>query len=125
MDRGHDRLSHDVIGCALEVHSRLGPGLLESTYERCLAHELGLAGIPVQLQVPIPVRYRGLELDCGFRVDMVVKESLLVELKSVKQVADLHAAQLLTYLKLSGIGTGLLLNFNVIHLRDGIRRLVR
>ncbi|MEW6251463.1 MAG: GxxExxY protein [Planctomycetota bacterium] len=119
-----DELSNRVIGCALEVHTRLGPGLLESTYRRCLAHELRLAGIDFELEKPLPVAYRGSQLDCGYRLDLVVDKGLVLELKCVEHLLPIHEAQLLTYLKLSGIKVGLLINFNTTHLRDGIKRLV-
>jgi GxxExxY protein len=119
-----DVLSHRVIGCAIEVHRVLGPGLLESTYEQCLAHELKLNGIGFKLQCPVPVEYKGVRLDCGYRVDVLVEDVLILELKSVEEVKGIHRAQLLTYMKLAGIKTGLLMNFNVERLKDGIRRFV-
>jgi len=119
-----DDLSNRVIGCAIEVHRNLGPGLLESTYEQCFAHELKVARIPFKLQHPLPVEYKGLHLDCGYRIDLLVDNSLIVELKSVDKVLPIHKAQILTYLKLSGIKIGLLMNFNVKYLKDGIIRMV-
>ena len=119
-----DELSNRVIGCAIEVHRALGPGLLESTYERCLAHELALSGIAFRLQCPIPVLYKEVNLDCGYRIDIMVEDALIVELKSVEKIDMIHQAQLITYMKLARIKVGLLLNFNVIRLRDGIRRFV-
>ena len=119
-----DNVSNRVIGCAIEVHRILGPGLLESTYEQCLARELNLAGVGFKLQWPLPVEYKGTRLDCGYRVDILVEESLIVELKAVEQVLGIHRAQLLTYMKLAGIRTGLLINFNVTVLRGGLQRLV-
>ena len=119
-----DELSHRVIGCALEVHRALGPGPLESAYEQCLARELSIAEIPFQLQCPIPVEYKGVRIDCGFRADVLVDESLLIELKSVAHVLPIHEAQVLTYMKLAGIRIGLLMNFNVTALKDGIKRFV-
>ena len=119
-----DDLSHRVIGCAIEVHRALGPGLLESAYEQCLAHELSRNGIRFELQYPQPVEYKGLELDCGYRIDLLVEGELILELKSVSKVAGVHDAQLLTYMKLSGIKTGLLINFNVVKLKNGIKRFV-
>ena len=121
---GFDELSNRVIGCALEVHRSLGPGLLESTYEQCLAHELSRAGIKFQTQHPQPVVYKGIQLDCGYRIDFIAEEELVLELKSVQKISDLHVAQLMTYLKLAGMKTGLLLNFNVAKLKDGLRRVV-
>ena len=119
-----DELSNRVIGCALEVHRTLGPGLLESTYEQCLAHELSLAGISFKLQCPLPVKYKGIKLDCGYRIDLLVNDELIVELKSVDQIMGIHQAQLLTYMKLSGVKVGLLINFNVEMLKSGIKRFV-
>jgi GxxExxY protein len=117
-------LSYRVIRCAIEVHEQLGPGLLESTYERCLGHELLLQGIRARSQCEIPVAYKGLQLDCGYRVDLLVEDQLIVELKSVERVIPLHEAQLLTYLRLARIREGLLINFNVRRLRDGLRSFV-
>lgn len=119
-----DALSNQVIGCAIEVHRVLGPGLLESTYEQCLAQELSLAGISFKLQCPLPVTYKGVTLDCGYRVDVLVDDALILELKSVDALLGIHQAQLLTYMKLSGIKTGLLINFNVPVLKTGIKRFV-
>ena len=119
-----DALSNKVIGCAIEVHRNLGPGLLESTYEQCLAHELKIAEIPFKLQFPLPVEYKGIKLDCGYRIDLFVDNSLIVELKSVDNVLPIHQAQLLTYMKLSGIKIGLLMNFNVQYLKSGSKRMV-
>jgi GxxExxY protein len=112
----------DVIGAALAVHKRLGPGLLESTYDACLAWEMAERGIPFLRQVGIPVEYKGVRLDCGYRVDYVVDETVVVELKSVAGIEPIHEAQLLTYMKLGCWRLGLLINFNVRLLRDGIRR---
>ena len=119
-----DELSNQVIGCSIEVHRTLGPGLLESTYEQCLAHELKLKGLSFKLQWPLPVQYKGIELDCGYRVDIFVEDNLILELKSVERIKDIHEAQLLTYMKLAGSKVGLLINFNVRVLKDGIRRFV-
>ncbi len=119
-----DELSNRVIGCALEVHRALGPGLLESAYEQCLAHELSLADIPFKLQYPVPVKYKDIYLDCGYRIDLLAKNELIVELKSVDQITKIHEAQLLTYMKLSEIKVGLLINFNVQILKYGIKRFV-
>lgn len=118
-----DELSNKVIGCAIEVHRNLGPGLLESTYEQCLAHELKIEGMPFKLQYPLPVEYKGIKLDCGYRIDLLVDNSLIVELKSVDNVLPIHQAQLLTYMKLSGIKIGLLMNFNVKYMKNGIKRM--
>jgi GxxExxY protein len=119
-----DELSNRVIGCALEVHRVLGPGLLESTYEHCFARELVLANIPFRLQANLPVDYKGVKLDCGYRVDILVDDQLIIEIKSVDQLLPIHEAQLLTYLRLSGKRTGLLINFNVQLLKNGLKRLV-
>ena len=119
-----DTLSNKVIGLAIEVHRELGPGLLESTYEQCLAHELKNNGIAFKLQHPMPVEYKKCRLDCGYRIDMLVENALILELKSVREMNKIHEAQLLTYMKLSGIGIGLLINFNVTLLKNGIKRFV-
>ena len=117
-----DPVTGEVIGCAIEVHRVLGPGLLESTYQQCLAHELHARGIPFKLEHPMPVQYKGVRLDCGYRIDLLVDDRLILELKAVQEVSGIHKAQLLTYMKLSGIGTGLLINFNVQRLVEGIER---
>lgn len=119
-----DALSNKVIGFAIEVHKELGPGLLESTYEQCLAHELHLNGMDFKLQYQLPVEYKGVSLDCGYRVDILIENKLILELKSVEQVKGIHKAQLLTYMRLGNIPTGLLINFNVVKLRDGLKRFV-
>ncbi len=119
-----DPLTAKVIGCAIEVHRLLGPGLLESTYEQCLARELSLGGAAFQIQVPMPVAYKGLQLDCGYRVDLLVESRLIIELKAVEKVHPLHRAQLLTYMKLADVSTGLLINFNTGLLKDGVERFV-
>jgi GxxExxY protein len=112
------------MGCAIEVHRILGPGLLESTYEQCLAREMQLHGLEFRLQWPLPVEYKGLRLDCGYRVDVLVEKQLLIELKAVETIHNLHRAQLLSYMKLAHIRIGLLINFNVPILKDGIQRFV-
>lgn len=119
-----DVLSEKVIGCAIQVHRELGPALLESTYEQCLAHELQLQQVHYKLQHPLPIKYKGLYLDCGYRMDVVVDHQLIIELKSVEQLLSIHDAQILTYMKLAGIKTGLLLNFNTRMLKHGIKRFV-
>ncbi len=119
-----EALSKAVIGCAIEVHRELGPGLLESAYEQCLAHELRLKGIPFELQKVMPVEYKGVLIDCGYRLDLLVDRRLIIELKAVSAVEPIHEAQILTYLKLAKIKTGLLINFNVPLLKDGIKRFV-
>lgn len=118
-------LARVVVDGAFRVHTALGPGLLESVYEACLVHELDKRGIPVQRQVPMPVHYDGLRFDAGFRLDLLVDQQLIVELKAVEQVLPVHQAQLLTYLKLADLRLGLLLNFNVARIKDGITRTVR
>lgn len=117
-------LTKEIIGAAIEVHRQLGPGLLESAYEACLCYELKLRDIEVACQVPLPVRYKDVRLDCGYRIDACVRDSVVIELKSVDEITDLHKAQLLTYLRLSGKKIGLLMNFNVPVLKDGIVRIV-
>ena len=123
MDR--DLLTELVIGCAIEVHKHLGPGLLESSYEVCLLKELQLRGVDVLRQVELPISYKGLDLGVGYRLDIIVPGALIIELKAVDKLAPIHTAQLLTYLKLSGIKTGLLINFNTAKLVDGIKRVSR
>ena len=118
------RLSNRVIGCALEVHRVLGPGWLESTCEQCLAHELILADIPFKRQGACPVRYKNIWLDCGYRIDLLVQEALVLEWKSVDAILGIHQAQLLAYMKLSKSQVGLLINFNVTSLKSGIKRFV-
>ena len=119
-----DELSHRVIGCALEVHKQLGPGLLESTYEQCLVHELGLAHILCQRQLAMPVAYKGVLLDCGYRIDLLVADAIVVELKCVERVLPIHEAQILTYMRLAQQRIGLLINFHHIFLKQGIKRFV-
>lgn len=119
-----DELSKRVIGCALEVHRALGPGLLESTYEQCVAHELSLTNISFKIQPALPVEYKGIKLDCGYRIDLLIDGKLIVELKSVAALLPIHQAQILTYMKLANISVGLLINFNVTRLKDGIKRFV-
>ena len=117
-------LTEAIIGAAIEVHRRLGPGLLESAYEECLCFELSQSGIPFARQVPLPVVYKGVRLECGYRMDVVVDNTVLLELKSIDSVEGIHKAQVLTDLRLSGLRTALLLNFNVAVLKNGITRLV-
>jgi GxxExxY protein len=118
----HEQITEAVLGAAIEVHRVLGPGLLESACEECLAHEFQLRGIEFEKQVALSFSYKGLQLDCGYRMDFVVRSAVVVELKCVKAILPLHEAQLLTYLRLSQKRVGLLLNFNEPILRDGIRR---
>ncbi len=119
-----NELTRKIIGCAMKVHSALGPGLLESAYEACLEHELKRSGFQVERQKSLPVIYDGVTVDCGYRIDLLVEGSVILELKAVDALAPIHEAQLLSYLKLSGLHVGLLSNFNVLHLRDGIKRIV-
>jgi GxxExxY protein len=124
MSTGLNQITEAVIGAGIAVHRGLGPGLLESTYETCLAYELVERGLKVERQKALPVRYRGIHLDCGYRIDLFVENRVIVELKVVERLEPIHEAQLLSYLKLSGSAVGLLMNFNVTELRRGIRRLV-
>lgn len=119
-----NELTETIIGAAIRVHRELGPGLLESTYEACLSYELTEAGLVLERQVTLPVRYRGVNLDCGYRIDLLVEKVIIVELKAVDRLEPIHEAQLLSYLKLSGCNVGLLINFNVKMLRNGIRRMI-
>ena len=119
-----DPLTEAVIGAAIEVHRTLGPGLLESVYEECLTYELQKLGLSVQRQLALPVKYKEIALDAGFRIDLLVEGRLIIELKAVDKIIALHERQLLTYMRLSSIKTGLLLNFNVFLLKDGIQRMV-
>jgi len=119
-----DQLSEKVIGAAIRVHRELGPGLLESAYEICLAYELQNAGLMIEIQKPLPVVYRGVKLDCGYRMDIVVEGKLVLELKALEKILPIHEAQLLSYLRLSGISLGLIINFHSQLLKDGIKRLV-
>ena len=118
-----NKLTGEVIGAAIEVHKILGPGLLESAYEECLCHELRLRAIHFERQKALPIEYKGVTLDCGYRLDVVVENKLILELKAAEALEPIHEAQLLTYLKLTGIKMGLLINFNVPMLRQGIKRL--
>jgi len=113
-----------VLDCSFQVHTALGPGLLESAYEECLYYELVNAGLKIEKQKPLPLVYKDVKLDAGYRVDLFVEKSVVVEIKSVEALADIHLAQILTYLKLSGCKLGLLVNFNVRHLKDGIKRVI-
>ena len=116
-------LTGEVIGSAIEVHNTLGPGLLESTYEECLCRELTLRNIAYDRQKTLPIHYKGVDLDCGYRLDIVVENRVIIELKACDELKPIHEAQLLTYLKLTGIKIGLLINFNVSVLKEGIKRL--
>lgn len=120
----HESLTNDIISAAITVHRELGPGLLESAYQACLCHELALRRIPFKTEVALPVPYKGIKLDCGYRIDIVVNDVVAVELKSIEQTLPIHVSQLMTYLRLSHIRVGLLINFNVEVLRKGIVRRV-
>jgi len=119
-----NKISYDIIGCAYKVHSALGPGLLESTYEACLAHELQKSNYNIEVQKPLPVIYDEVKLEVGYRIDLLVENSVVVELKSVEAITDVHVAQILTYMKLSETKLGLLINFNVKDLKKGINRFI-
>jgi GxxExxY protein len=119
-----NEVTRAVIGAALEVHRALGPGLLEAAYEACLCREMALRGIPFEQQRPLPVAYKGWRLECGYRLDLLVAEQVVVEIKAVEALQPIHEAQLLTYLRVGGWQAGLLINFNVAILKQGIRRLV-
>jgi GxxExxY protein len=121
--RNH-QLTHEIIGAAIEVHRFLGPGLLESACEECLCHELALRNLSVQRQVPVPVVYKEVKLECGYRLDIVVEKTVVLELKSIEAFSPVHEAVILTYLRLSGFKIGLLINFNVTILKEGIRRFI-
>ena len=119
-----NQLSSQIIGAAIEVHKALGPGLLESAYEKCLCHELKLRGLSFASQKPLSLIFKGEKMDCGYQLDIVVENTIILELKSCEKIEPIHKAQLLTYLKLSGLKLGLLLNFNMPVMRDGIVRIV-
>ncbi len=119
-----DELSNKFIGLAIEVHKELGPGLLENTYKQCLAYELSHAKINFQVEAELPVQYKNLRISCGYRIDLLIENQLIIELKSVDKIHPIHEAQILTYMKLSKIGIGLLINFNEKILKDGIKRFV-
>ena len=119
-----NELSHLVVGCAMRVHSALGPGLLESANEACLQYELIKSGLRVEAQKPLPLVYHSVKLECGYRVDLLVESKLIIEVKAIEALAEIHFAQVLTYLRLSNLRLALLSNFNVVHMKDGIRRIV-
>jgi GxxExxY protein len=119
-----NKIASVVIGVAIEVHRQLGPGLLENVYKECLAHALIEAGLSVEKEVPVPVIFHDIKLPCGYRIDLLVEGILLIEIKSVERLNDIHIAQVLTYLKLGDYRLGLLMNFNVLKLKDGFRRLI-
>lgn len=119
-----NEISSQIIGAAIEVHKTLGPGLLESSYEACLLFELRQMGLNVKSQVPLPISYKGLQLEAGYRIDLLVEEKVIIEIKSVDQLTDIHLAQLLTYLRLKRLKLGLLINFNSVRLVEGLKRVV-
>lgn len=119
-----NEISHLIVGGALKVHTALGPGLLESAYEACLQYELIKTGLRVEAQKALPLVYESVKLECGYRIDLLVEGKVIIEVKSVEAVAEIHFAQVLTYLRLSGLRLALLMNFNVLHMKDGIRRIV-
>jgi GxxExxY protein len=119
-----DSLSHNVIGCAIEVHKELGPGLLESSYHQCLAYELSNRKINFILEKPLPVMYKGQAINCEYRIDIIVEDKLIIEVKSVEKMIPLYDAQILTYMRMAEIQTGLLINLNVLLLKDGIKRFI-
>jgi GxxExxY protein len=119
-----NEISEKIIGCAIQVHRELGPGLLESSYEECLYYELMQSGLYVEKQKPLPLVYKEVKLDCGYRIDLLIENKVIVEVKSVEALNDIHLAQILTYLKLSKCKLGLLMNFNVVLLKEGIKRVV-
>ena len=119
-----NQITETIIGCAIEVHKNLGPGLLESTYEECLAYELSKTGILFERQKPLPVIYKETRLECGYRMDLIVDQNVIVEIKAIDMLLPIHEAQLITYLKLSGCKIGLLINFNVKLLKQGLKRFV-
>jgi GxxExxY protein len=120
-----NRISGEAVNAAMAVHSELGPGLLESAYMACLAHELTIRGLQLRTQMALPLVYRGIRLDAGYRIDVLVQQEVIVEIKAVEKLLPIHEAQLLCYLKLSQKRLGVIINFNSVHLRDGIRRMVR
>lgn len=119
-----NELSRIVIGHSIDIHRALGPGLLENAYEECLFYKLSQAGLPVEKQKPMPLVYEGVHLECGYRIDILVANKLVLEIKSVEALHNVHLAQVMTYLKLGDFGLGLLVNFNVAVLKDGIRRVI-
>lgn len=121
----YENLTKKIIGCAIEVHKELGPGLLESAYEECLAYELDKVGLKVERQKPVPVVYKEIKLECGYRIDILVEDKIVLELKTVDEFNPVHEAQILTYLKFAQKKVGLLINFNVLRLKEGIKRYIK
>jgi GxxExxY protein len=124
MKLNFEPLSNEIIGCAIEVHKILGPGMLESAYEECLSYELMKKRIWIERQKPIPVNYKEINLECGYRIDLLVEHQIVIELKSVEDLSKIHTAQLLTYMRFANIKIGLLINFNTTVLKNGIRRFI-
>jgi GxxExxY protein len=120
----HEEMTEKIIACAIEVHRYLGPGLLESAYEECYCHELRLQKVPFERQKPLPMEYKGVKLECGYRMDVVADNKAVVEIKCVDKILPVHEAQILTYLKLSGFKVGLIINFHTNSIKNGIKRLV-
>ena len=120
----NDKLTYDILNCAYKVHSNLGPGLLESVYQKCLAYELRKKGYIVEVEKELPIEYEDIKIECGYRLDLLVENKVIIELKAIEKLSDVHTAQILTYLKLSGINIGLLINFNVTSLKNGIKRFI-
>ena len=119
-----EEITQKIIGCAMDVHSALGPGLLENAYRECLFYKLSKSGLYVEKEKQLPLLFEGVKLDCGYRIDLLVEKNIVIELKSVKKIEEIHLAQILTYLKLGKYKVGLIINFNVTSLKDGIKRLV-
>lgn len=119
-----NKITEIIIGCAIKIHKAIGPGLLESAYEECLAYEVLKSGLAIERQKPLPLIYETVKLECGYRSDLVVEKKVIIEVKSLEALNDIHLAQILTYLRLSDCKVGLLINFNVVKLTDGIRRVV-
>jgi len=117
-----NQITEKIIGCAIEVHKKLGPGLLESAYEECLSYELKCAGLAFQRQVPVPIVYKDIKLECGYRIDILVEKTVIIELKAIEALAPVHEAQILTHMKFANKTIGLLINFNVTLLKSGIKR---
>ncbi len=120
-----NKLTEIIIGNAIDVHKHLGPGLLESAYEECLSYEFQLSGLKIERQKPVPVIYKEVKLECGYRIDIIVENLVIIELKSVDAISPVHVAQILTYMKFAEKKIGLLINFNVLRLKDGIRRFIK
>jgi GxxExxY protein len=125
LDEATEKVIKTILDSAFRVHTALGPGLLEKTYQACLAFELRETGLKVETERPLPVHYRGVTLDAGFRLDMVIEDKVIIENKAVSNLLPLHTAQIMTYLRLSGKEVGLLLNWNTVHLKDGVKRVVQ